>query len=249
MGDVSPALIIGCGSALICGILLLLIGMSALRFGARFSFLIPIVGAVVGFFTNRRGESEEDVRIQQYAARPPNQTTLDFRSQQQSLDFDSAVNYYRQQQQGAPYETYNAAQNPPPGTQLQPGQPTQPMSPQGATRPLIPSSPDLNSSALRPGQAGQPNQPVQQRPPGSQPLNPNSAPLRPNVPQTGANTQSLGDDDLERYNLRSRFPNNRPVYGDLRRRQQADENEDFVAGLLGSEEEFYDDNNGDGGLF
>jgi hypothetical protein len=277
MRDISPALIVACGGTLICGILLLLVGMSAMRFTVRFGFILPILSAVIGFFTNRRNDSEQDVRLQQHINRPVNQRATEARAQPQALDFDAAVNHYRQQQSGVnnlspysnlqnaqptqpaqPQQPYSPAQTLQPGQPTQPNQPLypaqtlQPGQPTQPARPLIPNSPDLNSPAIQPGQPGHLNQTFQPGQAGQQPLRP---PLRSQTPgpnlggntQQNPNTQPLSDDDLERYNLRSRFPNNRPVYGNRQTRQKADENEDFIGGLLGSEEEFFDD--GDGGLF
>ncbi len=256
MGDISPALIVGCGSALICVIGLLLVGSYAFRFSARFAFMLPVITTIIGFFTNRQDQAENAEREQQRMTVTPNQSTLDLRTRPQAYDFDAAVEYYRQQ---------NAPQPHAPTEQLRP---TLPFTSQDA--PLVPSSPDLQSPAVQPGiqpgqpytAPGQPTLPTQPTQPGqsTQPLHPQMPrqtppPLRPGqppAPGTGGpsvpDAPSLGDDNLERYSLRSRFPRDRPMYGRNRNdRRQTDENEDFIAGLLGSEEEAMDD--GDGGLF
>ncbi len=261
MRDISPVLIVGCGSALICTIALILVGMSAFRFSARFAFLLPVITTVIGFFTKRQDEGENAQYEQQRMNITPRQPAQDIRARTQAYDFDAAVDYYRQQ--NSPNQPYSPAQQAPP---------TLPFTSQNA--PLVPNSPNLDSPAIQPGiqpglppytTPGQPTQPTQSTRPGqpTQPLSPQMPrqtppPLRPTgqpaAPGTGGpaapppSNPSLADDDLERYSLRSRFPRDRPIYGNNRRsRQQADENEDFLAGLLGSEEEAMDD--GDGGLF
>lgn len=107
MRDLSPVIAAGCGLAVVCIGLIAIVGFMVVRFTGR-SFLGPVLGTFLGGQDAPEDRPAPTIRAQS--------SGKDLRSLAKSLDFDSAVQKYRQQGgvQNPPDPDYTVSPTPPP---------------------------------------------------------------------------------------------------------------------------------------